>query len=81
MSRKILEATAERSPVGNSPKRHIVYRDEGHTEMWVESNGSAKSFARQLIRDGKTFTCEPCTDGGWSFTVYEFNHPNRWESE
>lgn len=58
----------------------MVVREEDHTVMWVGSDGQAKAFARQLIRDGKSFKCEPCSDEGWEFTVYEFNHPNRWEN-
>lgn len=60
--------------------RAVVYRDEDYTEMFVDGDGAAKAFARQLIRDGKAFKCEPCTDGGWSVIVYEHNHPNKWEA-
>ncbi len=56
--------------------RKVLYRDIDYTEMWVDS---AKAFARQLIRDGKGFKCEPLDDGGWMFTVYEENWPTKWE--
>lgn len=60
-------------------ERRVVVREENYTEMWVPNAEGCRAFARQLIRDGKAFKCEPCTDEGWSVTVYEHNHPNRWE--
>jgi hypothetical protein len=60
--------------------RRVVFRDPHYTEMSVPDSGGARAFARQLIRGGKGFRCEPCPDGSWTFTINEPNEPNRWEA-
>jgi len=61
--------------------RRVLVRDASQTEMAVKSDGEAKGFAKQLIRDRKPFDARPREDGTWSFFVHEINHPSRWESE
>lgn len=47
--------------------------DEDTTEVFAQSNTSAYRLAKHLMRKGKAFKCDPCTDGGWLLTVTEVN--------
>lgn len=61
-------------------RRKVLMRDIDYTEMVVRNSGEATGLARQLIRKGKPFVaCPSEEDGTWTFTIYEYNIPTRWE--
>jgi len=54
----------------------VMSREHDHTLMRALTDGAAKGFAKQLIRDNKAFDYL----GAGTFIVWETNHPNKWEA-